>query len=116
MVIDSVVMCTVTHLVDMCPPLLWVFQVTCSRPVKEAQGIVYDTFDAVVVYMKLGEYKFGVAQMVLAYLHERWEFGHALSEVLRPLTAYVIRYGEGEHDGANEGGEDNGIHISIAAR
>ena len=69
-----------------------------------------------VINVKLRKYKFGGVKVVLADLHESRKLGHTLGEVSRPLTTYVVRDGEGEHEGAEEGGEDNEVHVSVAVR
>jgi hypothetical protein len=98
------------------PPSLRIFQITSSRPAKEAKRIVEYTFDAVVIDVKLGKHKFGGAKTVLADLHEWWKLGHTLGKVSRPLATNVVRDSEGEREGADEGREDNEVHVSIAVR
>ena len=69
-----------------------------------------------VVDVKLGNYKFGGVKTVLVNLHEWWKLGHTLREISRPLTTYVVRDGEGEHEGAEESREDDEVHVSVAVR
>ena len=47
-------------------------------------------------------------------LHCRWEFGHALSEVFRPLADNVISYDDSKKRYAHKGREHDEINVAIS--
>ena len=47
-------------------------------------------------------------------LHRCWEFGHALSEVFRPLADNVVSYDDSKKCYAHKGGEGDEIDVTIS--
>ena len=47
-------------------------------------------------------------------LHRLWEFGHALSEVFRPLADNVVSYDDSHKCYAHKGGEGDEINVAIS--
>ena len=69
-----------------------------------------------IIDMKFWEHELRAAQTIHVNLHKRRELWHAFGKVSRPLTADIIRYRERQHNSANEGGQDNEVHICISVK
>jgi hypothetical protein len=69
-----------------------------------------------IIDMKFREHELCAAQTIRADLHECRELSHTFGKVSRPLAADIIRYCERQHNSADEGGQDNKVHIRIPAK
>jgi hypothetical protein len=66
-----------------------------------------------IVYVKLREDVFSFVKAILGYLKESRKLRETFYQVPVPLTAYVIRNCERQHEAAQNGREEDKVDISI---
>ena len=118
-VVEGVVPCCWTHFANTwgqwicaCPNCLDVLT-NCSRsPFHITEVEIVPTRLAVAINMPSRDCHVNLSR--LWNLHFGWEFFHTFLEVLRPLAGNVVCEDNAKEHYANEGGQDDEVHITVS--